>query len=475
MLLSDNPFFDVRACAEFVDSLVKTKQLHKASKSPEFPPLMRRLRSGLTSKLPSDRALALSVVGKLGVIVRGLRGEITDALSDLIGQPPPPILTLVEADDRFYAAQFWRYVRPDWAADLLAECVVEEESSETFRRECMEGLVQIHSQLASVLEAIVPRVRALSFETESPADSKARRARRILSALATAASRNKSEPGIESGANLREFLLATVRDSGPPLKSKDELTEESLAFLHYCVRAELSLLTLARVYAPLRTLKEWYTQAEWEQFVERSKDANDVAQDIEWALELLARVGIADNELFGMLLLATGSERESRRRGHSIAQRNPGLSEEINAWLHGHATRRRSSLALENQFQQADVLIADIILRQSMLNTLTEEIGTNVLPRLRILDDSSSSVIGRSLDQLRSLNATIESLASARNLSVIGSIGDVVDFAPLEHEFADPKALGARVVRVLMPMVVANGGLPNRRVVRKAVVEPAGG
>jgi hypothetical protein len=39
--------------------------------------LLSRLRSGLESEAQSDRALALAVVGKLAVIVRGLRDEIT--------------------------------------------------------------------------------------------------------------------------------------------------------------------------------------------------------------------------------------------------------------------------------------------------------------------------------------------------------------------------------------------------------------
>jgi hypothetical protein len=474
MFSTSNPFVDVRACAHFVDSLVKAKQLHKASKSPDFSALLSRLRSGLESDAQPDRAIALAVVGKLAVIVRGLRDEITNTLSGLVNQPPPPILDLPEADDRFYAAQFWRYVRPPWAADLLAECAVKEENAENFRVECVEGLAHVHPDLASVLRSVSSQMSALSVGTNSPSDSKSRRLRRVLSALELAASKAESIPGTDSGSELRQLLGNTFYRSGPPQKTKDELTEACLSLVHYCLRADLSLLTLGKVYAPLWTLKDWYTQAEWEHFVEANRPAQVIAQDLEWAIELLSRAGIADNELFNFLLLATGTEKEARRRTAEIALRNTGLPEEIVAWLSGEVSRRRSSLATENQYQQADTTIAEAMVRLAALAEATEEVTLNVLPRMRILDNPSSVAIGKTLDQLRALGVSIETLASIRSLSVVGNVDDTVEFSPLEHEFADPSAFGARLVRIIMPMVVAHSATMQRRVVRKALVEPSG-
>lgn len=462
----------VRQCAELVSSSVKAKQLHKMTKWDGFGQLLRRLRVGLASDEQSDRALALATLGKVATVVRGSRHEVSDVLLDLRSQSAPDILSLGNPDDRYYAATFWRFVSPPWTGDLLARACVEEESAEKFRRECLDGLIQYDHDVASALQRLVPYVKQLSFSTESPSDSKGRRLRRLFAGLRDVLSSTMSVPGRDSGSELRELLLVAFRSGGAPTASRDELAEEAVSLIHDFVRSQFSLSTWPQIYAALRTVKDWYQGADWEEFIRASPGGRALSRDIESALEILARAGTPDNLLFEYFSLTVGASREARTRAEAIVQRNPGLSEEVSSWLSGRAVRRKSTLAAESQYQQADELIADLIAQQQTMSSSTEQLNRDVFPRLRIMDERGGAATSIWLGQFRALGAIIESLATMRGLSLVGSIGDLVEYSPLEHELADPARFGARTVRLMRPMVVARTADNLRRVVRKALVEP---
>jgi hypothetical protein len=226
------------------------------------------------------------------------------------------------------------------------------------------------------------------------------------------------------------------------------------------------------MYAPLRTIKDWYKGFGWEDFIRGSTGGRTLSQDIEWALEILARAGQPDNQLFDYFALAVGSEREARLRANTIVQRNPGLAEDVAAWLGGRVVPRKSTLGSESQYQKADELLAGVLIQQQAIVSATDQLKRDVLSRLRIMDEKSAAAIGVWIDQLGALVAVIETLVTMRGLSLVGSIGDVVEFSALEHELTDPERFGVRTVRIVRPMVVAQAAVNLRRVVQKALVEP---
>jgi hypothetical protein len=325
----------------------------------------------------------------------------------------------------------------------------------------------------SVVARLEPYTKTLAFTTESPAESKAKRLRRILGALRGAIAEGNPNPGDEVGSRLRDVLLSTFRPNETPENTREDLTNECFGFVHDVIRLKFALATFPSTYSPCRTAKHWYQPSEWEMYVESSPSARAVAQDVESALEILARAGLPDNSLFDYLTVLVGDEQRARRRTADILRRNPSLQEDVADWLSGRvAPRRSSSLATSSQYQKADELIADLLIQQNALGSGADRIHNDVLPRIKILEEQSAVIVEAWMSKVRGLTTVAVALADLRGLSLVGTVGEIVSFSPAEHELTDPRAFGGRRVRLVRPMAVADTGGERRRVIRKALVEP---
>jgi hypothetical protein len=459
--------------AQRVAALVKAKQLHRAARDGTLSPIIEALRAGLSSVSVNERALSVATLGKIGMVIRGEAKRISEALQSLDPNFPVDLLALDSADDRYYAAAHWRFAKFAWSPEVLARSAIVEDTGETFRRECLDGLMQLSMTVAAALEQLIPHVKSLSFSTEFPAESKSKRLRRVLAALRNAVKECQTEPGEDVGSRLRDVLGAGFRGNEVPGTSKQDLGEECLGFIHDVIRLDFALATSPSTYMALRTIRHWHQQSEWERYLEISSSARAVAKDVERALELLARAGVPDKTLFEYLSILLGDERHARSRAENIAQRNPALEQEVADWLCGRVLRRRSSeLATGSQYQQADELIADLLIQQNVLGTLEDQIHNDVLPRLRVLEQQSAAILETWVTKVRAFSNASQAIADMRGLSLVGTVGDVVDFSPIEHQLTNRNAFGSRRVLIIRPMVVAEAGGERRRVVRKALVDP---
>jgi hypothetical protein len=269
------------------------------------------------------------------------------------------------------------------------------------------------------------------------------------------------------------LLTGTFEKAGPPRNArvKTELAESCLAVMHDSVRADFSIAATADTYSAVPFIRSWFGDSEWESLIASSAYHRYLVRDMEAALELLVRAGIADNDLYQRLESLLEDRRAARIKAGKIVERNPGLSYEVSEWLQGRSPRRASALAAESRFAQVDEQIAELLLEADGLLEFAEVLQRDSIPRLRMLDAQSTQSISLFVERATRLINTSRILGDLRNLSIHGSNDQLVQYSPLEHQLSDPNQFGAREVRIIVPSVVSSTESGSMRVVRKALVE----
>jgi hypothetical protein len=338
----------------------------------------------------------------------------------------------------------------------------------------VEGVLTLSTDLTDALVELTDPMRRLRFDTEKPGDSKMRRLRRVLECLNSVYSAKPKEPGASAGDCVRRILVESMQNVPAPVTTEviNELAEESLRLVHGIVRARFSCVTAEETYAAMEVVRGWYRDYAWEDFADESPSARLIARDLKEALELLIRAGVADDRLYSRLALASGSNARARQVTLGVLQRNPGLPEDLSRWLSGAPAHRKSIFANESEAAQYDEFVADLLLDCARLRVMEDAFDRDGLPEINVTAPGAASALSRMLGVVRSIRNAIETVASARQLSLRGHEGDIVDFLPLEHEMAGGPRPGIRTVRVVRPAVEAPSSNAGRRIVRKGIVEP---
>ena len=456
-------------------ALIKLKQLHQAAKDERFARGVAALsEAAKDAGHPDERLLATAALLRIGGSVKPWRSRIAEFLDQSLRDPLPRLDSVLDKNDRDYIATFWRFTTPPWTQSYLATSAASEETAETVRVECVEGLLQLAPTLSSVIKELIPSIRRISIQTEKPGDSKGRRIRRLLEATCAAFAATEKDTGESVGEDIATLLTDAFMNSGPPISEPvvHELAEQVLALIHGVVKARFSVATSPRTYAAIEVIRSWFRQYDWQEFVEASPSAHLVARDIAEALEILVRAGISDNDLFIRLTWASGSAERARESAKAIIARIPGLSEELSHWLLGVPIRRRSSLAAENQMLAFEETLSEILIDGARLFELGEQVRRDVLPELSVIAPHSASALESLLGFVRTTTGSVQAVASSRMMRVRGEAGAIVEFSPLEHEIIGGRRPGVRTVRIIRPAVEASGVGGALRIVRKALVEP---
>jgi hypothetical protein len=259
-----------------------------------------------------------------------------------------------------------------------------------------------------------------------------------------------------------------------------EVADELLALIHELIRARFSLATEAATYEALYVAEDWLSPRRWPAFAKSSAHARILVADLREALTILARQGRTDATLLRLLTRAAGSEEAVRAATSQIAQQ-PGLSPEVREWLvHlGDVPRRPAprteTLAAESQELAENAFLADLLIEAEQLARRSEIVRQEVLPEVKILAPTLAAQLEGHVGQGFAISEAIRSLARRRSLEVRGRPGEVIEFSPLEHEIVDGTEAGVRYVRIRKPTVVYVRPDSVPVVVRKALVEVAGG
>lgn len=438
--------------------LTRNKRVHDASKSQEFEEGLTRLLKAARDAEPEERSLAVACVERAIATLKSLAKTLRRPLSDGLASPLAPAQALDDVDNRRYVVMAVRHSAQPWASAWLAEAAASEESSEPSREEAIRGLLGSSANVADALSALNRAIAAIRFDTERPADSMVRRLRRLLLAVAKVWIETGIEPGPACGRHLSNLVETAIKRSGLP---KDptllrELTSAVGACVQALMRARFSSALDSGTYEALEMARGWFAPHDWPSVAAQVPELAHVARDLSEVIALLARAGVTDDRLMRGLVVTLGADAAARNALTKIVETTPGLAEDVRAWLLGTRARRTSELAEQHSDRSLDEYIADLLLESR---------------RAGQPDQGEHGDASPLAGQLAVLAQTIRMMAEVRGLEITGETGDIVEYSALSHQPVDDVPAGIRHVRILEPAVVTS--TEPRRVVRKALVEPA--
>jgi hypothetical protein len=340
------------------------------------------------------------------------------------------------------------------------------------RAEMMEGIVARAASIADVLDLLMPAFAGLQPETENPADSLAKRLTRTLEVFRSTVLASLLEAGPDVGKRLDAFIRSTLASTGRP-KDQDvqvDLTREVALTLHDLVRSRFSLATEPQTFQALQYCRAFFQGISWPKEVQR--ETGLLVQDVSEALVMLGRMGVPNQDLLNRLELTCGIKERARAVAAQLADKHIEINEPIRAWL--RTGRMVNTIAASDVLQESLLANVDEALGMALIEARafrersdSEQRLTN---SLEIFDPSLVAVFKGLVAQSFSMLAAIEDLAKRRELDLMGTVGEEVDYSPKYFD-AIGALRGTRVVirRPAVVKTVAHGTVGT--VVKKGLVD----
>lgn len=193
--------------------------------------------------------------------------------------------------------------------------------------------------------------------------------------------------------------------------------------------------------------------------------------DLRKALLFLASAGKTDEFLRGALVTVAGSRERADLICRTMATEQPGIPDDVRDWLAGVSKRIQSDSVVESQERSIDEVLAELLLVMTKLSRASEVVQSDVLPDVAIVLPQSEYALSRLTGMADAMASKLSLAVEWRSLRIRGTVGQEVEFSPVEHQFSSSGA-PTRRVRLLSPVVerISEDGVP--QVVLKAAVEP---
>ena len=466
---------EARARRDALIGLIKCRQLHSIASNESFRNGLEWLaRSARDSESETDRLLTVGALLHAAATAPSIRNYVEALLRKSIAGRLSKLHELQEVRERLYAAKSWRVVPDAWCVDDLAMAATNEESGEAVRKECIEGIFGLTGDLAEAIAVLGNALLGVKFDTKKPSDSLGRRLNRVLVASTEIISRSHKPVGENAGRELSRLLDGGFRAIGHPTSPavRSAVVERAAAVTHAIVRADFSHGGRPETYGALLVLKNWFGPREWQELCESSDAVSRVRDDVRKALLFLAIAGKTDEFLRLALVAVAGSSERANSICLTMATEQPGIPDDVRDWLAGVSKRNHSHSVVESQERSIDEVLAELLVAMTRLSRASEVVQSDVLPDVSIVLPQSELALSRLTGMADAMASKLSLAVEWRSLRIRGTVGEEVDFSPVEHQFSSEGA-PTRRVRLVTPVVerLSEDGVP--RVVLKAAVEPA--
>jgi len=438
--------------------LLKEKLVNKARHDERFQKGVANCVALVRTEAPDREKLqALATAYRLGATSKPVAKMVRNLTEPALKNELPPLDLLPDGEDRYYASLAILDADGDWVAAFTARGIAREETAEKARTTLARRLVSL-VPIADALSYVASELNDLTFQTENPAESAARRLRRVIAAFRSPITDQPVPPGEDLGSALYSLFVSPFKGarSTPDAKTTERLAEECCGLVYDILRTQISVVAEPSIYRSLAPVRKWIGPRLWPRFISSSASGTRVLSSLESALVLLGKQGVTDKQLLETLELFTGSRDEARRRSAQLSAEHPELDDEVREWL-SRMGRTRSTPYLssmdEARESSSDELVAALLVAAYLLRTQSGELSPLV----------------------KQLVTDAETLASARGLAIRLEPGDVVDYSPAAHHLTSGSGEGGRKVHVLRPLVERQNPDGVVKVIQKALVDPSGG
>lgn len=458
--MSDDPEMVRFAAARSVEEvrqaaqpLLATSAAARAAKDANFAAVFDGWSARLPGEPAPDLLATLWRMTGLGSMSRHRR-RLVAALGRGIGEFARPIASMPDPKDRRAAAEALEHVDGAWVVDYCAEAVARDPDPKSDARDALCRVLLVRTgEVGAAFRSLADPMSSVVIAQSDVATGRARRVAWILRSMRPALYEVEAAVAdAETGDAYASFVFAGLRSAPGERGASMDAAREVLLCMNVIVRLHgVSLATKAATYSALSQLRRRLGWHDWPD--DLSDEVRLLGLRIEDALLALGRQGVADGELRKAYVELLGSVTASRRLAR-LVRRSAGLDEEVAYWLENGSGRIR--LETSGAIEEASMSGVDADISTAL-------VGVDALERAGgIIDD----------ERVRRLSRAVREAARKRGLVLRGSVGDVVEYSPGEHEL-DGGAIGARSVVLLRPVVDRVVGGRRVGVSLKAEVSPA--
>lgn len=456
--------------------LVTLKALPKQIDDPRFAAGVTAWEHLLdqASASEEERLLAVAELMRTAQVVKAKKWSSRNAevILQVLEIPLPPARLLKEADERLNVARACATSSAPWLPPYLALSIAEEDAGEKARSEFLSALLSRSGSLADVFGLLANAFSTLSFDTEAPGDSMAKRLIRTLAALRPVLLASLVEAGEGAGKQFDEWLRVALRASGKPKeeKSQFDLTREVALTLHDLVRTRFSMATEPETFSVLKQCRGFFSQISWPADLRDTMEL--LVQDVSEALLMLGRQDVPQQALLEQLELVCGLKERAKVVATQLADKHSELPERIRDWLRRGrlVVTHAASDVLQASLLDANDTAIGLALIESRKLAVAEETLQRIIGTIEIYEPSLIRSASGYAQQVRDTLAAIMEVANRRGIGLVGSEGEEVEFSA---KFFDPlRALSSPQVTVRRPAIVrTNGQQGSTDVLMKGLVE----
>lgn len=468
-------FTDLDSVRESAIRLQRDKQLVAATRAAGFFGQIEKLWTLAREEGGLELLKALALFFRIAAVAKHTRPQFEDLTAQVVNAPSVKPQTLPDSDDRRYLGEALVFASGPWKANYLAEAAVEEVSGEDARDQFVAALMGSVETLSECLLALQYQFETWDVGTQDVGTSRARRLSRVVSSLKKTVIAQDPSIGAALGTALLNFSRAAVAGENiSDTNARVQAADSILDFISTVVRFHFSIASDVETYAVVAFVRRWFVTDNPPKELEGV--LNTVGGQVLEALVFLAKQGVPNDQLRKTLQLVVGEARataELRLIGRDMA----GIPDDLRQWfLVG--TRPAASLSTKDAVDETilrtvDKDIASLFRDAYDLVSIMDRIQDDLPASMAVYEPKLVPAVDRLSECIRRVAQRINMLAARRQMRFNGTIGEWVDFNPVDHELP-LETLKGRIAKIKLPSVVrgAEGAAPI--VVLKAEVEGDG-
>lgn len=397
-----------------------------------------------------DELLTASILGRLAAVARGRQNAIFDRVSEVFSGEPASIETLADGDAKEYAAYVLSRVDAPWVAEYACREAIAIESANNARRELLAASLVRAESIATWLNAIAGHTDVLRGVEN--ADTRLKRVRRILAAMADIVHSWRGEVGADAGARLADCMKALLAGKLADVDQEVlfDAIDNLLAILRRIIELRFSTALYAKTYDILEQGKKLIGPGSWARFIERS----EVLPEIRVALLESALVLARQNRQYKEILSCLMACYTSRPQVAAAIKRHFGdardLDPDVAEWWRSAGSESAGQRHVEHKVgNNEDAQIGSLLIEVDSNREAMDKVGRAVVPLLEISEPVLASTVKKAVDGYQSIAQTARRLARMRKLTKTDLQGERLEYNPLEHEMLGGHKAGVRRVKVV--------------------------
>lgn len=402
-----------------------------------------------------DRLAAIAELIRVRQTFKPLAGSIDQGLPLVLEHPLPDVGALADSRDREYIAMALSVAHFPWIAGFCAQTVMAEETAERAREEFLGRLFSLVG-LAEGLMLLTANADRMSLAAENTAESGARRISRLLAAILSCASSLELRPTEGFSGRVDELVRRVFEVAGLPGAgaARHHALVQLVRLIGWTARSRASLAVLPETYEPLKFYKRSYGSIGWDSKAESV--LAPIVEDIEDALVLQGRQGIASSGLVDQHRVVVGNPSASRQRLILLADEHPELPENIRHWLRRGELRGEGA---DHAFGEGSLAALDLRLAEALLESTKtrlepreEEVLNNLINSTGESDSELAALLRDAVSAWQAMGVLLTEMVAMRELALRGEVGAIEEFDPKYFE-ASAGVVGSRM-RIDRPAVV---------------------